>query len=119
MAATNSTPDIELRMLSQPRLLTACRAMVSNLAQRLGFSDMHAGQVSLAVDEALCNVINHGYQRVPHGLIEVRIWAIDGSARAPEVVLALEERVETTPPPMAIGQIRNCHKLFNSGWSYL
>jgi len=65
---------LRLEMLSQPRLLSAVRAMVGNLAQRFGFDDQDCNQISLAVDEALCNVINHGYDRRKDGRIWVSVW---------------------------------------------
>ena len=89
-------PDLQLTMLSQPRLLTAARAMVNNLAQRLGFSEIHAGQLSLAVDEALCNVINHGYDRRPDGQIEIRIWAVEEDS--PYLAIVIEDRAVQVDP---------------------
>lgn len=50
---------IELR--SDPIYLAGARQLVSAVAQRLGFDDAACGQIALAVDEALCNVIRHGY----------------------------------------------------------
>ena len=89
-------PDLQLTMLSQPRLLTAARAMVNNLAQRLGFSEIHAGQLSLAVDEALCNVINHGYDRRPDGQIEIRVWAVE--EESPYLAIVIEDRAVQVDP---------------------
>ncbi|MFT3685233.1 MAG: ATP-binding protein [Phycisphaerales bacterium] len=37
--------------------------MVSSIAKRLGFSDEAAAHIALAIDEALCNVIRHGYDK--------------------------------------------------------
>lgn len=67
-------------MFSQPRYLSGVRTLVSAVAQRLGFDESACGQVALAVDEALCNVIRHGYQRSPEGIIWVKIWPIDDEA---------------------------------------
>jgi anti-sigma regulatory factor (Ser/Thr protein kinase) len=44
--------------------------MVGELAERIGFPQPHCSQISLAVDEALSNVIKHGYGRRDDG----RIW---------------------------------------------
>ena len=67
MADSTAEPEVQLRMFSQPRFLAAVRALVGTMAQRLGFKEMQCGQISLAVDEALCNVITHGYERKPDG----------------------------------------------------
>ncbi len=56
-------PHISLKMLSNPLYLSGARDLVSSVARRLGFSDASCGQIALAVDEALCNVIRHGYER--------------------------------------------------------
>lgn len=50
--------------------------MVGSVAQRFGFSEHEASQLSLAVDEALCNVINHGYKRREDGRIVVCVWPL-------------------------------------------
>ncbi len=72
---------IRLEMLSQPRFVAGIRTLVGTVAQRLGFSESDCGQISLAVDEAICNVINHGYDRQPDGKIWLNIWATEGNER--------------------------------------
>jgi len=71
---------INIEMLSQPRYLSGVRTLVAAVAQRLGFSESDCGQIALAVDEALCNVIRHGYSRNPRGKIWVGIWPVDDEA---------------------------------------
>ena len=56
MAEKNRVPDVRLELFSQPRLLAGARALISNIAQRIGFSEIICGQISLAIDEALCNI---------------------------------------------------------------
>lgn len=92
-------PHVKFEMLSQPRFLAAARAMVSNLAQRLGFNEMCCGQISLAVDEALCNVINHGYDRQPDGRIWISVWAVESPpASAPGIRIVIEDRARQVDP---------------------
>ncbi len=67
-------PDLRLEMLSQPRLLSAARTMISSFAARLGFSEHVCAQIGLAVDEALCNVINHGYEQRKDERIWIHVW---------------------------------------------
>lgn len=66
---TDQAP-ISIRILSQPRYLTVIRAAVDALASRLGFAAETCGQIVLAVDEAMTNVIRHGYQ----GRTDKPIW---------------------------------------------
>jgi anti-sigma regulatory factor (Ser/Thr protein kinase) len=77
MAEDSGVPPVRFEMLSQPRFLSAARAMLSQLAQRLGFTEQQCSQISLAVDEALCNVINHGYCRREDGRIWISVWPLD------------------------------------------
>jgi anti-sigma regulatory factor (Ser/Thr protein kinase) len=70
--------------------------MLGSLAQRVGFNEIECGQVSLAVDEALCNIINHGYERKPDG----RIWLPCGCFPSPNPGLrvVIEDRAEAGGP---------------------
>lgn len=43
--------------------LCGARELVSTIARRIGFDDMDCSKISLAVDEALSNIIRHGYDR--------------------------------------------------------
>ena len=87
MAELTAEPEVQLRMFSQPRFLPAVRALVGTMAQRLGFNEMQCGQISLAVDEALCNVITHGYDRKPDGQLWISIWALPGTPTGLKIVI--------------------------------
>ena len=58
-----TTPSLILQLQSNPLFLSGAREMVSNVARRLGFAEEACSQMALAVDEALCNVIRHGYDK--------------------------------------------------------
>ncbi len=87
MADASAQPEVHVRMFSQPRFLAAVRALVGAMAQRLGFSEMECGQISLAVDEALCNVITHGYERRPDGQLWINLWALDGTPAGLKIMI--------------------------------
>ncbi len=57
----NAHPNIRLELTSNPLYLSGVREFIAGVAKRLGFTEMHCSQIALAVDEALCNVIRHGY----------------------------------------------------------
>lgn len=61
---------IALELDSNPLFLSGVRELTAGVARRLGFSELHCSQIALAVDEALCNVMRHGYLQRPDG----RIW---------------------------------------------
>jgi anti-sigma regulatory factor (Ser/Thr protein kinase) len=96
MTELSPVPDLILEMYSQPRLLAAARAMVGNLAQRLGFNEIQCGQISLAIDEALCNIINHGYERRPDGRIWLKVW--DLQTVPPGIKVVIEDRAKQVDP---------------------
>jgi anti-sigma regulatory factor (Ser/Thr protein kinase) len=96
MADQNREPAVRLELTSQARFLAAARAMISNLAQRLGFNEVQCGQISLAVDEALCNIINHGYDKRPDGRIWLSVWTLDGAK--PGIRIVIEDRAKQVDP---------------------
>jgi serine/threonine-protein kinase RsbW len=88
-------PHIRLQMVSDPRYLSGARELVAAVARRLGFGEEGAGQVALAVDEALCNIIRHGYDRRtdrPIWLTLDPVEAQNGPARGLTIVLEDEAR---------------------------
>lgn len=87
MGDVAAQPALVLEMSSDPKLLAAARAMIGKLAERLGFADSQAAQIALALDEALCNIINHGYNRRSDGRIWVRVWPSDGDAAGIRIVI--------------------------------
>jgi anti-sigma regulatory factor (Ser/Thr protein kinase) len=76
-ASSETPPTIRLELTSRPELLAPVRAMVVSLAERFGFDDIESGHLALAVDEALANVIRHGYESRPDGRIWITIRLIE------------------------------------------
>ncbi|MBC7833739.1 MAG: ATP-binding protein, partial [Phycisphaerales bacterium] len=72
-------PEIRIEMMSNPLYLSGAREMVAAVARRLSFTDEACGQIALAVDEALCNVIRHGYQRRPDRPIWIGLMPVGGA----------------------------------------
>ncbi len=60
-AARTSRTEAVLGLTSDTDRLAEARELVTALAGRLGFDEGQASQIALAVDEALGNVIRHGY----------------------------------------------------------
>jgi len=56
-------PEIELRLTSDPMYLCGARELVGCIARRIGFDDIECSKIALAVDEAMSNIIRHGYDR--------------------------------------------------------
>lgn len=83
MSHSNSEPQIRVEIRSNPLFLAGVRELVASVAKRLGFVDEAAGQIALAVDEALCNVIRHGYGKRPDRPIWLSVWP-EGGTWVPE-----------------------------------
>jgi len=87
MAEAPHEPLLRLQMFSQPRFLAAVRALIASVCDRLGFNSMQCGQISLAVDEALCNVITHGYERRSDGPVWINLWSDDADPARIKIVI--------------------------------
>lgn len=79
-------PDISIRIFSAPEFLRPVRVMMDALAGQCGFDDHSCGHISLAMDEALANVMRHGYKGQRDGRIWISVWTHE-SPEALEVVI--------------------------------
>lgn len=66
--------DIQLRIRSNPRLLSAVRGLVRGYLDNLGLDAAQRDTVVLAVDEACTNAIRHAYQGRDDASIDLRLW---------------------------------------------
>ena len=82
-----TTPLIRLELTSDPRILSGVRELVAAIARRLKFNKCSADQIALAVDEAIANVICHGYAREPGNPIWIGIHEGDGDEPTIKVVI--------------------------------
>ncbi len=107
MAESINEPAVRREMFSQPRFLAATRALVGSVAQRIGFNEFQCGQISLAVDEALCNVITHGYDRRDDGKLWLNLWPLDNPPGIQVVVEDLARQVDPcTIQPRDLDDVR-------------
>jgi anti-sigma regulatory factor (Ser/Thr protein kinase) len=70
-----STLLLKLSLLSEPKLLCTVRAAVGEIAVIFGFRDAEVRSIVLAVDEALANVIRHGYKGAVDRHIQVSFYS--------------------------------------------
>lgn len=92
-------PEIELRLTSDPMYLCGARELVGCIARRIGFSDMDCSKIALAVDEALSNIIRHGYDRAFDKPIWLGITPIrpDSDAIGGIVIIVEDEAKQVDP----------------------
>lgn len=96
-------PAVEVRLDSHPIYLAGAREMIIALARRIGFRDEASGQIALAVDEALANVINHGYQRRPDGRIWIKLWPC-ADKDTPGICIVIEDEARQVEPETICGR---------------
>ena len=108
ITGTNQTqdarpPEVVLRMVSDVRYLAGARELVAGVAKRMGFSHDSSAHLALAVDEALCNVIRHGYKQEPGRPIWVKIWPLeDNGEHGPGLRIVIEDEA----PQVDVSQIQ-------------
>lgn len=80
---------IQLQFNSDPDILPGIRGMVISLCERFGFDEHEIGQIALAIDEALANVIRHGYESHLDGQIWMQCRMI--SSENPTLQIVIED----------------------------
>lgn len=86
---------LRMELRSNPETLCVVRDALGQLAQTLGFPETDCRAVVLAVDEALTNIIRHGYRGKADQPIEIsfrRIQVAQDGARRPALEIVLEDR---------------------------
>jgi anti-sigma regulatory factor (Ser/Thr protein kinase) len=62
---------LKLMMSSDPRYLPVVRGAICPLAEAIGWDESDCRAITLALDEALANIIRHAYHNRTDGLIEL------------------------------------------------
>jgi anti-sigma regulatory factor (Ser/Thr protein kinase) len=84
--------EVRITLPSDPALLAVIRHSVEAFCHLTGGDEATCEQIGLAVDEALTNVIRHGYDYRNDELIELTM-----SRRASTVVFRIEDRARQVP----------------------
>lgn len=92
---------VHLQILSRPELLAPVRALVNTMAANERLDDLEACHLALALDEALTNVIRHGYDGDPNG----RIWITISTMRpGGGLRVEIQDRARTVDPASLQGR---------------
>jgi len=97
-------PHIRIELMSNPVYLAGVRDLVSVVAQRLGFGDADRAQIALAVDEALCNIIRHGYDRRTDCPIWLSMWPISENGSVRGLRIMIEDEAKQVDPTRIKGR---------------
>ncbi|CAG0984145.1 serine/threonine-protein kinase RsbW [Phycisphaerales bacterium] len=95
---TPVTADLRLQVVSNPRYLCAIRELVAVSARQLGFAEAQCSQIALAVDEAVSNIIKHGYAGVADRPIWIELTPTQDAARGPGVRIVIEDEARQVDP---------------------
>ena len=68
-----TTTEFTIEFPISPAWFQTIRRLVSTASIHCGFSDRDAGQISMAVDEAMANVHKHGYQFDNSGRVTLQV----------------------------------------------
>jgi anti-sigma regulatory factor (Ser/Thr protein kinase) len=76
----DETPRLQMKiaMPSDPRYLPVVRGAIGPLAAAIGWDEAGCREITLALDEALANVIRHAYHSRRDGLIQLECREGDG-----------------------------------------
>ncbi len=75
----NPARIIELTITSNAKSLAVVRSALAQLAEMEAFTSEDVYKVTLALDEALANVIRHGYSGMKDQPIHIKLEGLDGS----------------------------------------
>lgn len=73
-----SALEIKIALPSDPRYLPVVRGAIGPLASAIGWNEPECLEITLAIDEAITNVIRHAYHNRADGPIELECRETDG-----------------------------------------
>lgn len=97
-------PHLRLEMVSNPLYLAGARELVASVADRLGMTEDACAHLKLSVDEALCNVIRHGYNSRHDGPIWMSLFPITDEARGSGLKVVIEDEARQVDPSSIRGR---------------
>ncbi len=98
---------LKFEVPSDPQLLSVVRSAVEKLAAVVGLPEDQCRSVTLAVDEALANIIRHAYRDQRNRPIEVSCWCLGPNAsrrRAGRLEFLLVDRGRGVEPSQLRGR---------------
>lgn len=96
---------LKVELVSNPLYLCGVRGLVFETSKRLGFTEKDAGQVALAVDEALVNIMRHGYDKRTDGPIRLTVSPERGEGGGVERVrIVIEDEARQVDPGLIKGR---------------
>ncbi len=104
LQAQSREPEVAFTLATKTAYLCSVRAFAESLAIRMGFSHHQAGHIVLALDEALANVIRHGYGGSEHERMSVAFWAVSHAKLGQGLRIVIEDEGEQIDPSNVRGR---------------
>ncbi|MBX3380555.1 MAG: ATP-binding protein [Phycisphaeraceae bacterium] len=95
---------VRMELLSSPVYTSGARDMVQAVTRRMGFAELDCSQIALAVDEALCNIMRHGYENKPDQPIWVGVWPVDEPGVPGGIRIVIEDVARQIEPEKIKGR---------------
>ena len=96
--------DIDMCIVSDPIYLCVVRATICSALERLGLDECECGKVMLAVDEAITNVIRHGYKGEHDKPIWVRFNPTKENGTATGFTIIIDDLAPQVEPEVIRGR---------------
>lgn len=100
----NSASIVELNITSHTGCLPVVRGAVERMAMMAGFDDEDGHGLILAIDEALANVIKHGYDGQEDQPITVRLSPVTASDGRRGIEVQVRDKGRQTDPTKISGR---------------
>jgi len=95
---------VELNITSNAKSLPVVRGAVERMATMEGFGDEDAHRLILAIDEALANVIKHGYEGQPDKPITVALSTVKAEDGRPGIMVEVRDKGRQVDPETIQGR---------------
>ncbi len=100
----SETSSVELNIASNAKSLPVVRGAVERMAAMEGFCEKDAHGLMLAIDEALANVIRHGYDGRPDQPIAIRLTTVTGPNERPGIAVEVRDKGRQVDPATIQGR---------------
>lgn len=96
--------SLELEMCSEPRCLPEIRERIRHWMETRDWSEPQVGEIVLALDEAVTNVIRHGYDNRPEQPIEIRVDSIADQEHGEGLEIRVRDYGKQVDPAVICGR---------------
>jgi len=103
-AEQSDTRAVDLSILSDPKNLAVVRAAAEKMARQEGFAPNDVDGIMLAIDEALANVMRHGYEGQKNREIHVRLEPTGDQKRGAGLIVTLRDQGKQVDPEVIKGR---------------